>query len=150
MIRHLVAVALVVFSAPAFAETYYLDKDAWTCEAFGAIEEVEHAAKLGSADTRLADKARCMFSGTVQGSKDGGLANAPTNIMYVTGQYVFVCSKMTSCGPGHQTPVFYCSYALASDVRDSHGAPVTPQQLQKEATGRTMADVKEYFPPQCD
>jgi hypothetical protein len=49
-----------------------------------------------------------------------------------------------------RSPVFDCRYALISDIRDSHGAAVTAQQLQKEATGKTMANVKEFFPPQCD
>jgi hypothetical protein len=49
MPKHLLAAALVLLSVPAFAETSYLDKDAWTCEGYGAIGEVEYLAKIGSA-----------------------------------------------------------------------------------------------------
>ena len=140
------AAAILFFSLPAFAETYYLDKDAWTCEGYAAIHDVERSAKAGgTGDMNLDKSAHCMFAGTLQNSKDGRLTNNPTNIMYVLAPYAYVCSKFTYCQQG-QMPVFFCTYALISDIRDSHGATVATQQLQKEATGKTMADVKDFFP----
>jgi hypothetical protein len=146
MTRPLLTAALVFFSLPAFAETYYLDKDAWTCEGYGAIAEVEQSAKQRSRDISLANSARCIFAGTTQGAPKDGLANSPTNIMYVVAPYAYVCQKITYCQPAPSMPVFYCTYALISDIRDSHGAAVSEQQLRKEAAGKTMADVKEFFP----
>ena len=83
MTRLFFAAALVIFSLPAFAETYYLDKDAWTCEGYNAIREVERSAKQGSDDMSLVNGAHCMFAATTQTAN----GNNPTNVMYVLAPY---------------------------------------------------------------
>jgi hypothetical protein len=154
-VKPLAVVFFLLLTSPAFAETYAVDKNAWTCAGLPAITEVEELAKHGSKERlqHISDVAQCRKAAALQGTLTGEfpltppgdeIVNQPVTVMYAAGKYAFVCSQYMLCG--ESSPIFFCAYALVSDMRDSRGKSVTLEQLQKEAKGKTMADVPNTCP----
>jgi hypothetical protein len=159
----LVAILVLLSITPAFAEAYTVEKNAWMC-ALGqedGIKEVENLANRGDKtsiqeikkyfeDCEKAGTQRGVYTGESMFSSPGDeIVNHPITVMYATGPLVFVCSQTKYCladGRPMSAPIFRCGYALVADMRDSHNQPVTLQQMQKEAKGKTMADIPNTSP----
>jgi hypothetical protein len=150
-----IGVALLFISFPALAETYTVDREAWTCEGFAAIKEVEELAKRGDKERlqHVSAVAQCRKAAIPRGVLTGEdvltppgdqIVNRPVTVMYAADTLAFVCEQHMDCGGNIAT--FYCGYALLSDMRDSNGKPASLQQLQKEAHGKTMADIPNSCP----
>jgi hypothetical protein len=149
MTRHLLAAALLLFSVPAFAEGYTVDKDAWICK--GQSEEirtVEALAQRGDSESRERIRQHfsdCLEAGMLRGpSTATQIVNLPVTVMYASGPLAYVCNQTMPCG--YEAPGFDCHYALISDIRDSHGNRVALEQMQKEARGKTMTNIVDICP----
>jgi len=141
--------ALVFPAVAAIAETpetFCIARGAWTCNAPGAIEDVERLAKQESSSgadrfsdefDKLANRAGC------------GVPLPDSHritVMHADDKFVFFCERdrwRDIHTPQQDRTGFVCSWTLISDIRDSFGHQVSSDQLVRASAKTTMRDVAD-------
>jgi hypothetical protein len=129
-------------------EAFFVVAGAWACQAPGAIEDVERLDALERGNGRP------RYSAEFDRLAKQGECGVPfaeryaIKVMHADDKFAFFCDVYgwTDSHDARSRVGLSCRYALISDVRDSQGHKVNPEQLASASTKTTMWDVARSLP----